>query len=183
MKALYLLGSGKPRGESTSEALARYLHAHLAPPGTQATPFEAFEAKKTLHHDQEERLLFALDRAELFVLATPLYIDSLPYPVIHALEAIARHRRQGAAPCRFAAIVNSGFPEAKQSDLALRMCGVFAREAKLEWASGLALGGAKPFTGRRSKAPAEPRQERVRHSSWLLWRCARIGRYPNARSR
>jgi len=148
MRTLYLLGSGKPHGQSTSESLARYLHARLESGGGSAAAFEAVDAKKTLHADGEQRLLAAVDRAELFVLATPLYIDSLPYPVIHALDAIARHRHEGAAPCRFVAIVNSGFPEATQSALALRMCAVFAREAGLAWAGGLALGGGEAIHGR-----------------------------------
>jgi hypothetical protein len=147
MRALYLLGSGKPHGQSTSEALARYLHARLEAPGVEATAFEAIDAKKTLHADGEQRLLAAVDRTDLLVLATPLYIDSLPYPVIHALEAIAKHRWRGAAPCRLVAIVNSGFPEASQSELALRMCAVFAREAGLDWAGGLALGGGEAVHG------------------------------------
>ena len=146
MKALYLLGSGKPHGQSTSEALARYLHGRLET-SHAATAFEAFDAKHALHSDGERRLLAACDRAELLVLATPLYIDSLPYPVIHALEAIARHRGPNAAPCRFVAIVNSGFPEATQSTLALRMCAVFAREAGLTWSGGLALGGGEAIHG------------------------------------
>jgi len=145
MRALYLLGSGKPHGQSTSEALARYLHQQLTAENAEA--FEAFEAKQVLHSHAELRLLAALDRADLLVLATPLYIDSLPYPVIHALDAIARHRKPGATPCRFVAIVNNGFPEASQSALALRMCSVFAREAGLVWAGGLALGCGEAIHG------------------------------------
>jgi hypothetical protein len=147
MRSLYLLGSGKPHGQSTSEALARYLHARLEVPGVEAAVFEAVDAKKTLHADGAHGLLEAVDRTDLLVLATPLYIDSLPYPVIHALDAIARHRGPSAAPCRLVAIVNSGFPEASQSALALRMCEVFAREAGLDWAGGLALGGGEAVHG------------------------------------
>lgn len=146
MRALYLLGSGKPHGQSTSEALARYLHGHLVA-SDKANAFEAFDSKLALHTDGEQRLLAALDRTDLLVLATPLYIDSLPYPVIHALDAIARHRGPDAAPCRFVAIVNSGFPEASQSALALRMCAVFAREAGLVWSGGLTLGGGEAIHG------------------------------------
>ena len=147
MRTLFLLGSGKPHGQSTSEALARYLCARLEPPGT-ATAFEAFDAKKALHAGEAQRLMAAVNQADLLVLATPLYIDSLPYPVIHALEAIARHREADAPPCRFVVIVNSGFPEAAQSALALRMGKVFAREARLDWAGGLALGGGEAIHGR-----------------------------------
>jgi hypothetical protein len=43
--------------------------------------------------------------------------------------------------------VNSGFPEASQAALALRMCAVFAREAGLVWAGGLALGAGEAIHG------------------------------------
>jgi hypothetical protein len=40
-------------------------------------------------------------------------------------------------------VVNCGFPEARHAELAIRMCGLFARSAGWEWAGGLALGGGE----------------------------------------
>jgi hypothetical protein len=150
---VYLIGSGKPHGQSTSESLARYFHQRLTadragePDGSSA-PFTMIEAKKALHAGEAQRLLDAVDSCDLLVLASPIYIDSLPYPVVHAFEALARHRARSARACRFAAIVNCGFPEATHCAVALRMCSVFARRARFSWCGGLALGGGEALQGR-----------------------------------
>jgi hypothetical protein len=98
-------------------------------------------------------LLDAVDAADLVVLAFPLYIDSLPAPVVEVLERIAAHRAEraaagtpagsGARPQRLAAMVNCGFPEAAHNEPALAICSTFARQAGFEWAGGLSLGGGQ----------------------------------------
>ena len=82
-------------------------------------------------------------------LAFPLYVDSLPAPVIEALERIAAHR-QGQDPSHrqwFAAMANCGFPEAYQTATALAICETFARQAGFVWAGGMALGGGGMVSG------------------------------------
>lgn len=154
MADVYLIGSGKPHGQSTSEGLARYFHQRLTAgragePDESAASFRMIEAKKALHAGVEtQRLLDAVESCDLLVLASPIYIDALPYPVVHAFETLARHRARSARPCRFAAIVNCGFPEATHCALALRICSVFARKARFTWCGGLALGGGEALHGR-----------------------------------
>lgn len=96
-----------------------------------------------------ELLLAAVGRADLLVLSYPLYVDSLPAPVIEAMEAIAAARRDDgrARPLRLLAIANSGFPEAHHNDVSLRVCRRFAKEAAIEWAGGLALGAGPSLGG------------------------------------
>ncbi len=97
---------------------------------------------------EDARLAAALDDADLFMLVTPLYVDSLPYLVTRSLEIIAgRERRRGDQ--QFAALVNCGFPEAAQCRTALAILECFARRAGFEWAGGLALGGGGSIDGRR----------------------------------
>ena len=47
-----------------------------------------------------QALLEAADGADLLILATPLYVDSLPSGVIRALELIAERRRGLRRPAR-----------------------------------------------------------------------------------
>jgi hypothetical protein len=86
----------------------------------------------------------------VLVIAFPLYVDSLPYLVIRAMEHIARHRqaRGEGKSQRLVSIANCGFPEAHQNDTALAICRQFAREAGFEWAGGLALGGGEAINGK-----------------------------------
>jgi len=90
-----------------------------------------------------------VDAADLVTLAFPLYVDSLPAPVIEALERIAGHRQGRESNRRplFTAIANSGFPEAQHNATALAICATFVRQAGFEWAGSLALGGGEMVGG------------------------------------
>ena len=145
-RVLLLVGSAK-RPRSTSESLGTYLCERLGERGFEAGTLLLHRALKS---DQgREDLLAAADRADVLVIAFPLYVDSLPYLVIRAMERIARHRqaRGEGKSHRLVAIVNCGFPEAHQNDTALATCRQFAREAGFEWAGGLALGGGEAISG------------------------------------
>jgi multimeric flavodoxin WrbA len=136
--ALLLIGS--PRGKkSTSQALGSYLLQQLSAIGLTTDTHYLYPALNSLQGIQV--LLEAVDRHDLIVLAAPLYIDSLPGPVMRALELIAAHRAEKPGQAVFSAIINCGFPEAKQCEPALAICAAFALRAGLAWAGGLALGG------------------------------------------
>ena len=146
-RALLLVGS--PRGlASTSESLGTYLLRRLEENG--------FETEKTyatvcVSSDRNREILLKLvDSSDLLILAFPLYVDSLPSRLVATLELIADHKRTENAPKtqRLVAIVNSGFPEARQNNTALGICRRFAEEAGIDWAGGLALGGGQTIAGR-----------------------------------
>lgn len=146
-RVLLLVGSAR-RPQSTSEALGAYLLQRLGERG--------FEAETVLLHramqfeDKREALLAQTDRADVIVLAFPLYVDSLPATVIRALELISDHRTQGAGRPgqRLLAIINCGFPEAVHNDLAADMCRLFAKQARFDWSGALRLGGGPAIAGR-----------------------------------
>jgi hypothetical protein len=146
--ALLLVGSAKPAGASASEALGTYLLDRLAEFGFTTDKVLGFRALRT--EARTQALLEAVDSCDLFVLAFPLYVDTLPYLVTRALERIAQHRQGqfGAHRPRFLAIANCGFPEAHHNDTALAICRQFARAANLDWAGGLARGAGQPLGGR-----------------------------------
>ncbi len=150
--AVLLVGSARPSGTSTSEALGRSLLRRLEPAGVEA---RVFPATRCLDDAGLRELVDAVAAAELFVLAAPLYEDCLPYLVVRAFEAIAADRtRPGAtpAPTRFLAIVNCGFPEAAQTRTALDICRIFAAHARLELAGTLGLGGGETLQGKPPEA-------------------------------
>jgi hypothetical protein len=146
-KALLLIGSPKLT-PSTSESLGTYLLDKIRERGIETEKALIAQAVRT--GNGIDGLLKALDRSDLIILAFPLYIDSLPYPVIKALELIALHWQKtgGAEKKRFIAICNCGFPEAEHTDTALAICRRFARETGIEWAGGLGLGGGESIDGR-----------------------------------
>ncbi|MFZ5809519.1 MAG: NAD(P)H-dependent oxidoreductase [Chloroflexota bacterium] len=140
-RALLLVGS--PRGhKSTSHSLGVYLMHQLAARGIETEIAPIYPA---LNNPQKmDGLLAQIDSADLIVLAFPLYVDTLPAPVILLLERLAAHRAVHSAPAKgFAALANCGFPEAHHNDNALAICAQFSAETGLMWLGRLALGAGE----------------------------------------
>jgi multimeric flavodoxin WrbA len=145
-RALLLVGSPKTR-KSTSNSLGTYLFEQL---GAQSIQSETIYLHTVLRNPQKmDNLLKAVDGADLVTLAFPLYVDTLPAPVIEALERITAHRKWHVRTHRqlFAAIANCGFPEAFQCNTALANCETFAHQAGFTWAGGMALGAGHMLDG------------------------------------
>jgi hypothetical protein len=138
-RALLLVGSPKTR-KSTSNSLGGYLFEQLSARSIQTETIYLHTVLRST--SKMQALLDAVDAADLVTLAFPLYVDSLPAPVIEALERIAAHRQGRDQSHRqlFAAISNCGFPEAYQTV-------TFARQAGFEWGGSLALGGGEMIDG------------------------------------
>jgi len=139
-RATLLVGSPRTK-KSTSASLGGYLMEQLNARGVET---EIIQLYTSFNSAERTRLtLEKLDQADLIVLAFPLYVDSLPAPVIAALEKIAVHRASVKVSQSFAAIANCGFPEAKHNDTALAICERFANETGMTWLGSLALGGGE----------------------------------------
>lgn len=140
MNAMILVGSPKG-GTSASFTLGSKLADGLRTHGAGVTYGFAHHALRS--EEDTGRLLDAVDAADLVVLAFPLYIDSLPAPLTRVLEMIAGRRARAAAPPgtpRVAALIQCGFPEARQCDAAIGICRLFAERTGMRWAGALAMG-------------------------------------------
>ena len=146
-RALLLVGSPKgPR--STSQSLGSYLLERLQNEAFEAetlriNPSPASDARR-------QEYLRTVYMADLVVLAFPLYVDALPFPVVKVMEFLAEHRKETTPPKKtlLMAISNCGFPEAEHNETALAICRRFAGEAGFVWAGGLALGGGGAIGGK-----------------------------------
>lgn len=138
-RAALLVGSAKVKGTSASEVMATALADRLA---AASVPSELHFATEFVHEDMRTmRTAQSIAACDLFVLVTPLYVDSLPALATHALQLVDRARAPAHGPARFAMLVNCGFPEAEQNRTALRIAHHFAAHAGYGWAGGLPLGG------------------------------------------
>ncbi|MGA3059276.1 MAG: hypothetical protein ABSD92_02790 [Candidatus Bathyarchaeia archaeon] len=139
---------GSPKGSSsTSNSLGTYLVEKLEEKGAIAE--KAYICQSLISDEKRAALLRLVDDSDLIVLAFPLYVDSLHSQVIKTLELIAEHEKgnPGLGKKSFVAIANSGFPEAKQSDITLSVCRIFAKQVGFTWAGGLAMGGGGMIGG------------------------------------
>jgi multimeric flavodoxin WrbA len=139
-RAVLLVGSPRTR-KSTSASLGGYLFEQLQ---ARAIETQTIQIYTSLNSRERMAALYkAVDQADLVVLAFPLYVDTLPAPVIAALEMNAVNHKGKPSPICFAAISNCGFPEAHHNQAALANCSEFARQNGWVWLGGLALGGGE----------------------------------------
>lgn len=135
-KALLLIGSPKVKNGS-SEALGDYLLNRL----NKEYKCEKLHIASALKNNVEE-LLNNVQCADILILAFPIYVDSLPAPVIRALELIAEDRRVRKSDKRqgVISITNCGFPETLHNYTAIKICKNFADKNDFVWLGGLAMG-------------------------------------------
>ncbi|SDY80163.1 NAD(P)H-dependent FMN reductase [Proteiniborus ethanoligenes] len=143
-KALLLIGSPKVKN-STSESLGGYLLEGLIKVGYTS---ERLHIRSILKSNVEE-LFSGVNAADIIIISSPLYVDSLPSPLIRAFELIANNRNEKKIDKKqsLIAIVNSGFPEYFHNHTALRICENFACRNKFEWLGGFALGEGGAISG------------------------------------
>lgn len=139
-RAVLLVGSPRTK-KSTSASLGGYLFEQLNARGVETETIQIYTSLNS--QERVKAMVDTIDNVDLVVLAFPLYVDSLPAPVIAALEKIAAHRKDNQSHTLFAAISNCGFPEAQHNDTALAICSEFARQNGFNWAGSLALGGGE----------------------------------------
>jgi hypothetical protein len=89
-----------------------------------------------------QRLVERMGMADLVVLSFPLYVDSLPSRVIRLMELAeeksSRERLRGKG---LLVMINSGFPETRQSAVAFEICRLFAVSVGMAWKGALCLPG------------------------------------------
>ncbi len=140
MNALMIVGSPKS-GNSVSEKIGNYVFDRLKGKGFAC---QTLTASKT----NRQELVEKAKNADMILIAFPLYIDSLPAPLIKALEIISN---SATGMKKIAVICNSGFPEPKQCLTALDIVKTFAKESGSSWIGGIAVGGGASLASRKPK--------------------------------
>lgn len=145
--ATLLVGSARPKGQSTSESLGRVLLSGLEAAGVRTHVVHAMAFVKDGRAAEEA--LAAMLASELLVVSAPLYVDSLPALTTRALEQVtARCASAPHALRTVAGVLNCGFPEAEHNRTAMRLLQAFARDAQFAWAGGVAMGAGEAIHGR-----------------------------------
>jgi NADPH-dependent FMN reductase len=148
MTAFLLVGSFRGP-KSASDALGSYLLESLEAKGINTGKIYVHQA---LSSEQGIKNLYkAVEEADIIILSAPLFADSLPAPVIKAMELVREDitKRCDKKPRSMVAISNSGFPEARHNEISLAISRRFALACGFEWAGGLALGGGGAISGKR----------------------------------
>lgn len=144
MKSIVMM-NGSPRKKGTSVMFAKHMAAFFEAKGIEATIIHAIDYLD--EKIQMNEIMALLDKADAVGYLSPLYVDSLPYPVLHFFEALlaqGKEHLQGK-PCW--AIIQCGFPDNAMMDPALESCRLFAGECGINWLGGIGYGGGAIING------------------------------------
>lgn len=152
LKRVFLL-IGSPKGvKSTSFSLGSYLLEGFKQKGWETR--QATVENLVSSAQERENILYEINSSDVLIIVSPLYVDSLPAVVLRTLEMIKDHRVSYPVTNNpmLLAVINSGFPEAFQNNIALSILRRFAQESGFRWAGGLALGGGGAIDSRPLKS-------------------------------
>jgi len=140
-KSVLLLVGSPRQAKSSSASLGGYLLEGLESRGIVTETLYIHRAMQD--GEKLQAMCEAIDRADLCILAFPLYIDSLAAPVLAAMREIVRHRTSKPQRGGLVAVANCGFIESRQNEHALETCAAFAHASGLCWLGGIAIGGGE----------------------------------------
>lgn len=106
------------------------------------TKIGVYQTARLLQQEKISETIADLLNADVMLIVFPLYVDSLPTPLIKLLTLIEQTAKDTNSPPPVVyAICNCGFYEAEHTGLALRMLRHFTRRAGLVWGYGIGVGG------------------------------------------
>ena len=143
-----LLLNGSPKCElSNSRVIGKFLADKLVEKGLQSA--EEFVVRAINSPEGTERLQELIQQADIVILTTPLYIDSLPSFTIKAMETICEQRKRNpqARTQLLVPVMNSGFPEKEHMNVALQIIQNFAKEANFQWGGKVRVGMGGALNG------------------------------------
>jgi NAD(P)H-dependent FMN reductase len=139
MSSSILLIIGSPRlRNSNSYSIAHYINQGLEKHGWNTEivfAHKAFSSEKIMND-----LIEKTQNATVIGIILPLYVDSIPGPLGHVLDRLCEIPQQENNTKKIFAIVNQGFPEPHQSDLAVKIIEQFTREYQATFIGGYTIG-------------------------------------------
>ncbi|MGI6085337.1 MAG: hypothetical protein ACOYIF_07805 [Acetivibrionales bacterium] len=133
-RVIAINGSPKP-AKSTSGLIIEVLEGYIG------TLIETFRAVELMRREDAHKVISDILRADVLLIVFPLYVDSLPAPLLKLLTQI----EQVVKACDLSlptiyTICNCGFYEAEHNSLALKMIRTFAKRIGAGYGYGLGIG-------------------------------------------
>ena len=140
MRVAAINGSPKPK-DSTSAQIIKQIE------GLLGEPVETYHAAKLIQSETPIETIKDILSSDVLLIVFPLYVDSLPAPLIELLTRLEMASRDNATTPWVFAVTNSGFFEAEQNTLALSMIEHFSSHTGLRWGYGIGIGGGGMLAG------------------------------------
>ena len=145
-KVTALLGS--TRGEKTvTESIANYIKQEFKNYEINLVKYRAHQ----IFQDDKAISAFIKDLkdSEVFLIVSPVYVHSLPYPVIHLMERIEGLTNKKFWQDKFmAAVIHNGYPKEIQRKSSKEICHNFSKEMGSQWLGAIGFGGSPLIDGK-----------------------------------
>jgi len=144
MKRLVIF-NGSPRKNGTSYSFSHTIKKLAEDSGNAAEIvhiIDYFDGKKDI-----DSLIHIISKSDILGLVTPLYVDTLPYPVIWFLEKLSCDLRTELNGKDFFAVSQCGLPDVTLFKPLLGSCRIFAESVSMNWLGGLGYGGGAIING------------------------------------
>jgi hypothetical protein len=143
-KRLVIL-NGSPRKSGTSYSFARTIKQLAEDTGHTAEIvhiIEYFDGKKSF-----DSMKSTLAQHDIISVVAPLYVDTLPYPVIWFFEKLSLEMRKELRGKSFFAVGQNGFPDITLMEPLQGSCKCFAEATEMRWLGGLSYCGGAIING------------------------------------
>ena len=144
-KKLIIL-NGSPRRYGTSYSFAKEIKQITENFGNSAEILhiiDYFDKKQSLN--EFKNIIY---KADIICIVSPLYVDTLPYPVIWFLEIISSQFKNELKNKSFFVVAQSGVLDTMMLQPLLNTCNFFAEELDMKWHGGLSCGGGAAINGK-----------------------------------
>ncbi len=145
-KILYLNGSPREKNSSNSYQILKDIASFLEDENISYGEPDILTLPRSYIVSGDE-FFEKMDSADIWILALPLYIDTLPGHLSFWLKRYEEHRKELKAEKKIKvyAFINCGFPEAVQNRDALKIMEIYCRKNRLNWRFGIGLGMGEAY--------------------------------------
>ncbi len=137
---------GSPRQKGTSFSFARTIKILAEEQGFQVELEFVYPYYEGIKPFSDIQALISVCNTVGMVM--PMYIDTLPAPVIWFMEEITRTMKKQLAGKKLFAVAQCGFPDVYLLQPSLESCRLFARSNGMVWLGGVGYGGGAIIDGR-----------------------------------
>ncbi len=136
-----------PRMEkSASHSLAKEFTKRFAEDKFTINQFKIYHTLKD--EDRIEEMIEVVDKSDILIISSPLYIDCAPYMTIRLMNLVSDKVKEGKISEKkrlLFAISCAGYLEYYHNKVALRIYKQFAKKNGFTWSGGLPIGAAGTF--------------------------------------
>ena len=146
MSKSILIINSSPRKNGTSASFSRLVGSLAQRKGAHVKEIRSIDYLSG--HIKKDQLKKMIEESQIITIITPLYIDTMPYPLIYLLENMSKEFSSLLAKKCICVIAQSGFPSSKVMDPIINSISLYAKEHGMNFLGGVRYGGGVLIDGK-----------------------------------